>query len=137
MNDPRPAEGETSNPVPGPDALFAGTARDRAVFELGVKCGSIFHQFLGTPVSPATVTSLEEAITAAVRIQPGVERVRVTIDPARVKEAAGVFGYASLEAQMLEVSLVTVHAGVRASGRMKWFPEWSYPLFYIEGIEDG
>src|SRR2546426_373210 len=59
---------------------FAGTDRDRAAFEAGIKLGSIVHQYVGTPLTSATASSLERAIEAATRVQPLVERVRVPID---------------------------------------------------------
>ena len=37
---------------------FACTERERALFEAGIKMGTIYHQFVGTPVNLDTVESL-------------------------------------------------------------------------------
>lgn len=37
---------------------FACTERERALFEAGIKMGTIYHQFVGTPVNLRTVESL-------------------------------------------------------------------------------
>src|SRR2546428_10945027 len=64
---------------------FAGTDRDRAAFEAGIKLGSILHQYVGTPLTAASAGSLERAIEAATRVQPLVERVRGRIDRERLR----------------------------------------------------
>ena len=64
-------------------AYFAGTDRDRAAFEAGIKLGSILHQYVGTPLTAVSAGPLERAIEAATGVQPLVERVRVRIDRER------------------------------------------------------
>src|SRR2546422_8002456 len=64
---------------------FAGTDRDRAAFEAGIKLGSIVHQYVGSPLTSATAPSLERAIEAATRGQPLVERVRGRVDRKRMQ----------------------------------------------------
>src|SRR5256885_13992937 len=66
-------------------AYFAGTDRDRAAFEAGIKLGSIAHQYVGAPLTEASAPSLERAIEGATRGQPLVERVRVRIDRQRME----------------------------------------------------
>src|SRR5256712_4032581 len=84
---PYPADG---HPAPGTQmaddptrTYFAGTDRDRAAFEAGLKLGSVLHQYVGTPLATASAGSLERAIEAATRGQPLVEPVRARIDPER------------------------------------------------------
>src|SRR3989449_6318694 len=81
---------------------FAGTDRDRAAFEAGVKLGSIVHQYVGTPLTPQTAPSLERAIEAATRGQPLVERVRVRIDKERMR-TRGPYKYGVLTGGLLGV----------------------------------
>src|SRR3989442_4282979 len=52
---------------------FAGADRDRAAFEVGIKLGSIVHQYVGAPLTSETAAPLERAIEAATRGQPLVE----------------------------------------------------------------
>ncbi|MEK6986497.1 MAG: dihydroneopterin aldolase family protein, partial [Candidatus Thermoplasmatota archaeon] len=63
---------------------FAGNDRDRAAFEAGIKLGSIYHQFIGAPLTRETARDLERAIEAGTRVQPLVEDVRVRIDRTRL-----------------------------------------------------
>src|SRR5438309_11228334 len=59
---------------------FAGTERDRAAFEAGIKLGSILHQYIGVSLTRKHATPLERAMEAAARVQPLVEDVTVRID---------------------------------------------------------
>ncbi|MGI0149977.1 MAG: dihydroneopterin aldolase family protein, partial [Thermoplasmata archaeon] len=45
-------------------SYFAGTDRDRAAFEAGIKLGSIVHQFVGAPLTRGNAGALERAIEA-------------------------------------------------------------------------
>ena len=65
----------------GPDAESTtptDTART-ACFEAGIKFGSLYHQFAGTPVSPKSADSLARAIEEAIENQPHCESVTVEI----------------------------------------------------------
>src|SRR3989442_2302311 len=56
-------------------AYFAGTDRDRAAFEAGIKLGSIAHQYVGAPLTEASAPSVQPAVEGSTRVQPLVERV--------------------------------------------------------------
>lgn len=115
---------------------FAGTDRDRAAFEAGIKLGAIAHQFVGTSVTEKSAADLEQAIEGATKLQPLVEEVRVKIDRSRL-HPHGPYGYASLTEDMLRVA-VTVRVGkVRATAEMQYIPELDYPLMYLKAIGDG
>lgn len=112
---------------------FAGTDRDRAAFEAGIKLGSIVHQYVGAPLTAATAPSLERAIEAATSVQPLVERVRVRIDRKRMR-IGGPYRYGVLTEDLLDVE-VTVRVGAeRAVGTLRYFPELDYPLMYLKAI---
>src|SRR2546425_11554871 len=114
-------------------AYFAGTDRDRAAFEAGVKLGSIAHQYVGAPLTEARAPSLERAIEAATRVQPLVERVRVRIGPQRM-QLRGPYRYGVLAEDLLDVE-VTVRVGTaRAVGTLRYVPELDYPLMYLKAI---
>src|SRR5438309_11550060 len=83
---------------------FAGTARDRAAFEAGIKLGSIVHQYVGTPLTSATASALERAIEAGTRVQPLVERVRVRIDRKRMR-IRGPYKYGVMTADLVDVGV--------------------------------
>jgi hypothetical protein len=112
---------------------FAGTERDRAAFEAGIKLGSIAHQYVGTPLTRKTAASLETAIEGSTRAQPLVERIRVRIDRKRLR-ARGPYHYGVLTEDLLQVE-VTVRVGTsRATAILRYVPELDYPLMYLKAI---
>ena len=115
-------------------AYFAGSDRDRAAFEAGIKLGSIAHQYVGTPLTEATAPSLERAIEAATRVQPLVERVRVRIDRERM-QIRGPFKYGVLTEDLLDVEVVVRIEAARAVGVLRYVPELDYPLMYLKDVE--
>lgn len=111
------------------------SAREALVFEAGVKLGGIFHQYLGTPVGPRSARALERSIEAAVRLQPFVTRVRVSIDVRRGGPVgAGRFGYHYLTAPMLEAEVTLVDGPWRVVGRLAHRPKLRYPLMEVRSI---
>ena len=112
---------------------FAGTDRDRAAFEAGIKLGSLLHQFLGTPVTRKNVASLERAIEAAVRVQPLVQDVRVRIDRARLR-IRGPYRYGILTEDLLRVDVTVRVGGSKAVAALRYVPELDYPLMYLKAI---
>ena len=44
------------------------TNREIAAFEAGIKLGALYHQFVGSPVSPKTADSLERAIEESISL---------------------------------------------------------------------
>jgi hypothetical protein len=112
---------------------FAGTDRDRAAFEAGIKLGSILHQYVGVPLTRKNATSLERAIEAAARVQPLVEDVKVRIDRKRLR-LRGPYRYGILTEDLLRVD-VTVRVGrSRAVGVLRYVPKLDYPLMYLKDI---
>ena len=114
-------------------AYFAGTDRDRAAFEAGIKLGAIAHQYVGTPLTPSNAESLERAIEAATRIQPLVERVRVRIDRERLT-IRGPYRYGVLTEDLLNVEVAVRVGGATAIGELRYVPEFDYPLMYLKDI---
>ena len=117
------------------DSYFSCSDSERAAFETGIKLGTIFHQYVGVPLSTGTVKTLEEAIEAGSRVQPFVEDVKVTIDRSKLRDKRGQYDYVPLSGDMLDVSLVVKYKKTRVKARMKFLEEMNYPLMYIEKIE--
>lgn len=116
--------------VLGEENLFPGvTDRERCIFETGIKLATAFHQFAGTPVSPASKGSLEKAVAEALRNQPYVEDAEARITIGRLNQ----YGYATLSGEMLNLSVTVEYGGFRCVGRMKYIKD--YPLMYVESIE--
>ena len=79
------------------------TSLERACFEVGIKFGSLYHQFVGTPVSPQSAASLEAAMAESIANQPYCTAIEVSID--RDLLAASIdpqHGYTEVTGAMLE-----------------------------------
>lgn len=107
---------------------------ERATFEAGIKLGSIYHQFVGTPLSQANVDSLEQAIEAGVRIQPFVEEVEVHIDRSDLESTRGPYRYVSLTGPMLQVSLTVRYGDTRAVCSLEYVEALRYPLMRVKAV---
>ncbi len=112
---------------------FAGTDRDRAAFEAGIKLGSIVHQYVGTPLTSASVAALERAMEAATRVQPLVEHVRVRVDRRRMR-IGGPYRYGVLTEDVLDVEVAVRVGKARAVGVLRYVPELDYPLMYLKDV---
>jgi len=117
------------------ESQFSCSDSERAAFEAGIKLGTIYHQFVGVPLSSDNVETLEKAIVAGSMVQPFVEDVRVKIDRSKLKSKRGEYDYTSLTGDMLDVTLIVRYKGVRVEARMKFIKEMNYPLMYIKEIK--
>jgi hypothetical protein len=101
--------------------------RDQAIFEAGIKLGALYHQWVGTPISPQTAEVVEEAIEQAVGLQPFVDEITVRLDRRRMRP--NEFGYSELAGLMFDVELVT--RCNRATCRARLAPHDDYPMMSI------
>lgn len=112
------------------------SAKDRALFEAGIKLGALYHQFTGTPVSTKTAKELETAIEKSVSLQPWVSAVKVEINREKVRkcEKGNKFKYCELSGEMLDVEVVVGYEEVEVHARVKYDEEMGYPLMRVEKI---
>jgi len=115
---------------------FNCSLRERAVFEAGIKMGTIYHQFVGTPVCAANVDILEKAMEDGVRVQPFVKDVKVRIDRTALRKKRDEFDYQTLTGAMMDVTLVIQVGNVRATAEMRYVSELRYPLMYVKDISE-
>jgi hypothetical protein len=101
--------------------------REQAIFEAAIKLGALYHQFVGTPVSRTTASSLETAIRESISLQPYVREIRVTIDRRQMED--NIFGYSELKGTMLTVDVVTRVGESCCHARLK--RKGDYPLMEI------
>ena len=97
--------------------------------------GTIYHQFVGVPVSSENVGTLEDAIVSGCLVQPFVEKVVVKIDRDKLRRKRGQYDYVSLTGDMLDVSMAVRYKSARVKASMKYVKEMNYPLMFIESIE--
>jgi len=114
--------------------LFRCSDRERAVFEAGVELGSVYHQYVGTPVNGRGVRALERAIEAGMRAQPSVVAARARIDTAALRRGTTRMGYASLSGEMLDVTVTTRVGRAKAVARLRYVPSLRYPAMLVERV---
>lgn len=111
------------------------TIPEQACFEAGIKFGSLYHQFAGTPVSPDSTRSLETAMAEAIENQPFCESVEVDIDDDRVAAAIDhENGYTELTGNLMTVDMRIEYEG--ATVRTKMEMEDGYPLMKLVSVTD-
>ena len=113
------------------------SAREALLFEAGVKLGGVFHQYLGMPVSPDTAAGLARTIEDAVRLQPFVTDVEVTIDPERGgPTGTGRLAYRYLTAEMLHVQVTLEDENTTVVAALDHRPDLRYPLMSVLTVTD-
>lgn len=116
--------------------LFKCTVRERAMFEAGIKMGTIYHQFVGMPVDHTSVDILERSIEKSVVVQPYVEDVKVHIDGSHFRSKTDEYSYVSLTGNMLDVRLVIRIDNIRVVAEMRYDKDLRYPLMYISDVQN-
>ncbi|WP_251328788.1 dihydroneopterin aldolase family protein [Haloplanus pelagicus] len=109
------------------------TDAQRACFEAGIKFGSLYHQFAGTPVSPGSAASLERAMAESIENQPFCESVTVDVDETALAEAADDHGYVELTGRFMEVRMRIEYEGVVVRTEMVMAD--GYPLMRPVAVE--
>jgi hypothetical protein len=114
----------------GPPAGMDLTATQIACFEAGVKFGSLYHQFAGTPVS-----RLARAMESAIENQPHCRSVTVTVqEEALAADLDPEHGYTELTGRHFEAEAVIDYEGVTATARMAMAD--GDPLMKLESVEE-
>ena len=118
------------------NSRFKCTPRERACYEAGIKMGTIYHQFVGTPVSLSNVSDLEKSIAEAIKVQPYVENAVVKIDRSGFVKDGDRYSYMSLTGEMIDAVVTICLDGVRVVSEMRYDAEMGYPLMFISDIEE-
>jgi hypothetical protein len=110
------------------------TDAQQACFEAGIKFGSLYHQFAGTPVSPDSADSLARAIEEAIENQPHCEAVTVEIREDALASAIeeGSAAYTELTGRFLDVEIAVDYEGTEVLARMEM--ENGYPLMKLAEV---
>jgi hypothetical protein len=117
-------------------SYFSCTEKERAIFEAGVKLGSIYHQYTGIPINDNNVEFLEMAIEKAVAAQPFVSKVKVTIDRRKVGRAKSTYKYKTLLGEMMDVRLHIKYGNAVVEGKMAWVASMRYPLMRFKVLKE-
>ncbi|MBR2254528.1 MAG: dihydroneopterin aldolase family protein [Candidatus Methanomethylophilaceae archaeon] len=116
------------------DSRFSCSVNERACFEAGIKMATIYHQFVGTPVSGDTVTQLEDSMAAAISVQPYVISAEVHIDRSVFPADEDRFSYISLTGDMIDAVVHVKVGGTVVIAEMRYDTEMGYPLMYISSV---
>jgi len=111
------------------------TDAETACFEAGVKFGSLYHQFAGTPVSPESVDSLATAMEDAIENQPACESVAVSIREAELDAAIAQASasYVELTGRFLDVTVLVAYEGVTVEADVVM--DDGYPRMRVVDVE--
>lgn len=115
--------------------MFSCTTRDRVMFEAGIKMGTIYHQFVGTPFDAGNVGQLEESMSKAIEVQPYVVSAKVSIDRSVIPPRDDTYSYVSLRGEMIIAEVEISIDGISAIARMEYVEELGYPLMYISSVK--
>lgn len=112
--------------------FFSCTDKERAIFEAGIKLGTVYHQYVGVPLNLSNAGSLETAIRESLLVQPFVENAEVTIDRTRLKKKAGKYKYYTLTGDMLNVNLSIRYGSEVIRASLRYVKEMKYPLMFFQ-----
>ncbi len=115
---------------------FSCTDKERAIFEAGVKLGSVYHQYTGIPINDSNVDFLERAIEKAVEAQPFVTKVKVSIDRRKVGKSHPNYKYKTLLGEMMDVKVHIRYGKATVEGRMAWISAMKYPLMRFKVLKE-
>ncbi len=114
------------------DKYFNCSDRERAIFEAGIKLGTVYHQYVGSPLNLSNVDSMEQAISESAKVQPFVEDALVKIDKDMISKKQGVYKYITLTGELLDVTIRIKYKSESVTAKLRYVPEMDYPLMYIE-----
>ncbi|MFW6152787.1 MAG: dihydroneopterin aldolase family protein [Halobacteriota archaeon] len=107
-------------------------AREAACFEAGIKLGTLYHQFVGTPVAPETAPGLARAMGDAIERQPACRAAEVTLDVDRIEADRNRFGYTDLRGYHIEAEVLIEHDQVRVVAELAL--EEGYPRMRLTDV---
>jgi hypothetical protein len=106
-----------------------------ACFEAGVKFGTLYHQFAGTPLSPDSADSLARAMEEAIENQPHCESVTVEPRYGELERAVeeGPASYVEWTGRFADVRMTIRYEGVAVRTRMAMAD--GYPLMEVVEVQ--
>ncbi|WP_181687394.1 dihydroneopterin aldolase family protein [Halorhabdus salina] len=113
---------------------MAPTDPQEAAFELGIKFGSLYHQFAGTPISPESAPDLAAAIESAIENQPHCRDVTVEMQLEAIRDAIEPdVGYTEFTGEFAKVEIVVEYDGIEVTAIMMM--DDGYPRMELIEVE--
>jgi hypothetical protein len=112
------------------------TDAEAACFEAGIKFGSLYHQFAGTPVSPDSAASLGRAMAEAIENQPHCVDVDVDVRTDRIAAEleSQSAEYTELTGRFMDVEMRIEYADVTVRTQMEM--DGDYPMMTLVDVEE-
>lgn len=117
------------------------TTREQAIFEVGIKLATVFHQFGGTPIQndPQVLHIISQGIKASILCQPFVSRVEIEIFPNGCdKNIIGkqhAYDYTVISGRNMIAEVEVHYHEWCVVGRVEWIEDLAYPLMYVKNIQ--
>jgi hypothetical protein len=107
-----------------------------ACFEAGVKFGTLYHQFAGTPLSPDSADSLARAMEEAIENQPHCESVAVEPRYDELERAVeeGSADYVEWTGRFADVRMTIRYEDIVVRTRMAM--EDGYPMMRVTDVRE-
>ena len=116
-----------------PEPAMEPDDAQQACFELGIKFGSLYHQFAGTPISPDSAADLATAMETAIENQPHCSAVTVQMRMDALRDAIDPdVGYTEFTGRFADVEVVVEYEGQEAIARMEL--ENGYPRMRLIAV---
>ncbi|MHA1338763.1 MAG: dihydroneopterin aldolase family protein [Promethearchaeota archaeon] len=112
--------------------------RERAIFELGIKLGALFHIAMGIPISKdkTVIKAIEEGLKQSIECQPYVKKVKINILEEHIQGSKKhEFDYSIISPKNLKVEIELEYKNIKVSGIIKWIDKLNYPLMFINYIQ--
>ncbi len=116
------------------DDRFVCNDRERALFEAGIKMGTLYHQFVGTPFNRTSIEGLENTMANAIKVQPYVEDAIVRIDRSVLPLGDDEYSYCSLTGTMIDAVISIRINESRVTAEIRYDAELDYPLMYVSDV---
>jgi hypothetical protein len=107
---------------------------EAACFEAGIKFGTLYHQFAGTPISPDSAASLAAAMEEAIENQPHCVAVQVDMNTDALATAIddGPATYTELTGKFMDVEMEIEYDGTVVTAEMHM--DEGYPLMEVTSV---
>ena len=115
---------------------FKCSVRERALFEAGIKMGTIYHQFVGTPVNLEGVKTLELAMEKSICAQPYIESAIIHIDRNVFGKSSDTYSYFSLTGEKIDAIIKVKMDNIIVTAEMRYDPEIGYPLMFVSEVSE-
>lgn len=96
--------------------------------------GTIYHQFVGTPINLEGVETLESAMEKSICAQPFVESAKIRIDRKVFGKNPDTYSYFSLTGDKIDAIIKVKMHNVLVTVEMRYDSEIGYPLMFVSDV---